>query len=98
MRYYSVRVTLVSHVFLFALLTCLVSSFGSEPAQAPAAKKKNARPPTHTVSPGSVIGKVQLDAVLDATEMQPVKIETKTWSDLAVIDAVQHGARVQKGD
>lgn len=30
--------------------------------------------------------------------MAPVKLETKAWTDLTVLEAVAHGARVKKGD
>jgi multidrug efflux pump subunit AcrA (membrane-fusion protein) len=42
--------------------------------------------------------KVTLDAILEATDMAPVKLETKAWTDLTVLEAVPHGARVRKGD
>jgi multidrug efflux pump subunit AcrA (membrane-fusion protein) len=41
---------------------------------------------------------VQVDAVFEAMEMQPVKIEPKGWMDFTVTEAVRHGARVRKGD
>ena len=42
--------------------------------------------------------KPQLDAVLEAVEMAPVKLEMKAWTDLTVLETVPHGARVSKGD
>lgn len=52
----------------------------------------------HTVARGVAKTKTQLDGVFEATEMQPVKIETLVWTDLTVLEAVAHGARVHKGD
>src|SRR5207244_9488546 len=42
--------------------------------------------------------KPQLDAVFEAVEMAALKLEAKTWTDLTVLEAVPHGARVKKGD
>ena len=42
--------------------------------------------------------KAQFDAIFEATAMAPVKIEAKAWTDLSVLEAVPHGARVRKGD
>src|SRR5262245_8905965 len=98
MIHYHHRLEMISYLPFAALLLCFAASFGAEPAQPSGSKKKTERPPTHTVARGSVKGKVQLDAVIEAAELQPVKIETKVWTDLAVLDAVPHGARVKQGD
>ena len=42
--------------------------------------------------------KPSLDAVFEAVEAFPLKLETKAWADLTVVEAVVHGARVKKGD
>ena len=53
---------------------------------------------TYTVKRGSIKKKVQLDAIFEATEMSPIKIQTKSVPEFTVIEAVAHGARVKKGD
>jgi len=53
---------------------------------------------THKVARGTLKTTVQLDAVVEAREMTPVKLSPKVWTDLTVVDAVPHGARVEKGD
>lgn len=53
--------------------------------------------PTHTVKKGTLQTKVQLDAILEATEMSPVRIQAKAVPELTVLEAVPHGARVTKG-
>ena len=55
-------------------------------------------PATHTIAKGALKPKAQLDAVFESAEMAPVKLETKAWSDLTVLEAVSHGAKVKKGD
>lgn len=55
-------------------------------------------PPTHTVSRAPAKPKAQFDAVVEAVEMTPIKLEPKTWTDFTVLEAVPHGARVKKGD
>ena len=64
----------------------------SAPAAAPdAAASSNT---VHTVARGTAKNKTQLDGVFEASEMQPVKIETLVWTDLTVLEAVSHGAQV----
>ena len=79
----------------------------TEPAQSPPAPTTatpspsappTLAPPTHTVARAPAKPKVTLDAILEATDMAPVKLETKAWTDLTVLEAVPHGARVRKGD
>ena len=98
MSYNSRRRKMVSQILLAAILVGVGPTFSAETSPLSASKKKTERTPTHTVTRGSVKGKVQLDAVVEAAEMQPVKIETKAWTDLTVVDAVAHGARVKRGD
>jgi len=67
-----------------------------------AGESKPVTPPTtaatHTIAKGALKPKVQLDAVFESAEMAPVKLETKAWSDLTVLEAVPHGGKVKKGD
>jgi HlyD family secretion protein len=53
---------------------------------------------THKVTRGTLKSTLQLDAVIEAREMTPVKLSPKIWTDLTVVDAVPHGSRVEKGD
>jgi len=93
-------------VLLWLLVCCLflgslgdaggASSAGGEAS--PAADKKSDGPATHTIARGMLKPKLQFDAVVEAVEMVPVKLEPKAWTDLTVLEAVPHGARVKKGD
>lgn len=77
---------------LHALLAAALATgaaFAADPKPTPA---------THTIARGALKAKVQLDAVFESLDMAPVKLETKAWTDLTVLEAVPHGARVKKGD
>ncbi len=79
---------------LLASALALSSTHAADPKPSPG--NSNA-PATHTIAKGTLKAKVQLDAVFESLEMTPVKLETKAWTDLTVLDAVAHGARVKKG-
>jgi len=72
----------------------------SKPAAAPAATTPAApkEPASHVTGRGSIKRVVQFDAVLEAVEMHPVRLEPKAWADMTVAEAVPHGARVRAGD
>jgi len=55
-------------------------------------------PPTHEITRGALSRTLQVDAVLEAIEMRPVRLEPKAWADLTVVEAVPHGTRVKAGD
>jgi len=74
------------------LVIALAAPFGVAAAESKADSK------THTIAKGALKPKVQLDAVFESADMTPVKLETKAWTDLTVLEAVAHGARVRKGD
>ena len=78
---------------LLASTLALGSAHAADPKPAPATNT----PAVHTIAKGSLKPKVQLDAVFESLEMAPVKLETKAWTDLTVLEAVAHGARVKKG-
>ena len=80
-----------------ALLAAGCASTGQPPSQ-PTPAKDTTTPATHTVARSPAKPKVQLEAVFEAAEMIPVKIEAKAWTDLTVLEAVPHGARVKKGE
>jgi hypothetical protein len=77
-----------------ALSTLALRPVAGAPSAVP--EKKPETPPTYTVARGALKAKAQLDAVVEAVEMLPVKLEPKLWSDLTVLEAVPHGARVKK--
>lgn len=68
----------------------------SAPAAAAPAPAK--RPATQTVARGSLKRTLALDAVVEAVEMRPMRLEPKAWMDLTVVEAVPHGTRVKSGD
>ena len=85
--------------FALAALVIVPGCVSVEPKRPTAeAKADAAAPTTHTVTRASAKAKPALDAVFEAVEMAPVKLEPKGWTDLTVLDAVAHGARVRKGD
>ncbi len=63
-----------------------------------AASGKPERPETHVVGRTALKAKLQLEAIFEAVEMEPVKLTPESWSDLTVVEAVPHGRRVNKGD
>jgi RND family efflux transporter MFP subunit len=87
-----------------ALITVLNSAplaAAPEPSSVPEAERKPAKSvdvPIYTVKRGTLKRKVQLDAIFEAVEMNPVRIQTKTVPEFTVIEAVPHGARVKKGE
>lgn len=79
-----------------ALLLIPLAASAADPKSA--AETKPASAATHTIAKGALKAKVQLDAVFESLDMTPVKLETKAWTDLTVLDAVAHGAKVRKGE
>jgi HlyD family secretion protein len=59
---------------------------------------KPSSPTTYTVRKGSLKPSPSLEAIVEATEMSPIKIEPNVWTDFTVVEIVPHGARVKKGD
>lgn len=53
---------------------------------------------THVAGTGTIKTKAQLDAVAESLQMEAIRLTPKVWTDLTVIEAVPHGARVKKGD
>ena len=69
---------------------------GQSAAAAP--EKKSETNSIATVTRGALKGKVQLEAVFEAADMRPLKLEPHVWADLTVLEAVPHGKAVRKGD
>jgi HlyD family secretion protein len=75
-----------------------------EPAS-PAATNKPAKeepaappPPTYTVKREPFKIQVELDGVFESREMTEIIIHPEEWAVFSVEEAVEHGARVKKGD
>jgi len=95
------RTFFLKHGFSCAVVAALSATpglFAADGGTPSAPEKKPEGPATHTIARGALKPKVQLDAVVEAVEMAPVKLEPKAWTDLTVLEAVSHGARVKKGD
>ena len=84
-----------TRLLLFALFAVSLAPAATRAADA---KPADAKPATFTVTKGALKAKVQLDAVFESAEQTPVKLDAKVWTDLTVLEAVAHGARVKKGD
>ena len=54
--------------------------------------------PTHTVAPGGLKPKVQLDGVFESAEMEPLRLTPKAWMDLTIVEVAAPGTRVRQGD
>ena len=87
-----------STLFMAAVLAGLSCGAAESPVPATAAPKETNAPPTHTMTRAPAKSKAQFEAVLEAVEMAPLKLDAKAWTDLGVLEAVPHGIRVKKGD
>ncbi len=76
---------------LFALGGLLAFSVG-------AAEKKPEVPATHKVKAAPFTIEVKLAGVFAAKKSHEIQLKTKSWADLKVLEAVPHGAMVNKGD
>jgi HlyD family secretion protein len=65
---------------------------------ASAADKKPEAPATHKVKAAPFTIEVKLNGVFAAKNAHEVRLKTKSWADLKVLEAVPHGASVKKGD
>ncbi len=54
--------------------------------------------PTHTVTRELIKIEVVLQGVIEAENMATVTIEPEAWTQLKVVEAVDHGARVRQGE
>jgi len=64
-------------------------------AEKPASKPK---PDTVKVKRGPFRIEVELSGVFEAQKTAEIVLRPKQWSELKVLDAVEHGAAVQRGD
>jgi len=69
-------------------------------AEKPSAEKPASRPKSDTVKVkrGPLKIEVKLSGVFEAQKTAEIVLRPKQWSELKVLDAVEHGATVQRGD
>ena len=87
--------TFVCSAFLTLTLGTSSSLSAPAPSTTPELERKPGKVveiPSYTVKKGTLKKKVQLDAIFEAAEMTPIKLQTKTVLEFTVIDAVAHGA------
>lgn len=94
----SPRSTYCGAMLLSALLAGAGCTHVKQPQTTATSAPTNATPATHTLARAAAKAKPQFDAVFEALEMAPVKLEPKVWTDLTVLEAAPHGTRVKKGD
>lgn len=63
-----------------------------------AAKPEAPKLPTHTVQKQVFKVEVTVDGVFESKKMTPVSFWPEAWEDLLILEAVEHGAEVKKGD
>jgi multidrug resistance efflux pump len=66
----------------------------AKPDSKPAAKKRK----THKVEPKRLKIAVTLDGTFVARTMEEVPLRPETWSDYEIVEVVEHGAKVRKGE
>ena len=63
-----------------------------------AAEEKESKAEVHTVRAGRFRVVVPLDGAFVSQRVEEVSLRPETWSDFTVIEAVDHGQKVRKGD
>lgn len=84
-------------MFRLALGAVLAAGLLAASGRLVADDEKPAAKPTHHVKKGPLKIVVKLDGVLEAREMTPISVDAEAWHNLSVLEAVEHGARVEKG-
>lgn len=84
-------------MFRNALGAVLAALALAAPARLMADDDKPAAKPTHHVKKGPLKIVVKLDGVLEAREMKPISVDAEAWHNLSVLEAVEHGTRVEAG-
>ena len=70
-----------------------------KPAESkPTAKDESPKPETHTVKADMLKIDLELEGVFVAQKMTPVELRPESWSSFKVVEAIEHGAEVEKGD
>ena len=71
----------------------------AKPAEStPADKSEPSKPATYTVKADLLKIDLELEGVFVAQTMTPVELRPESWSNFKVVDAVEHGEEVKKGD
>lgn len=71
----------------------------AKPAESkPDAKPASSEPATHTVKADLLKIDLELDGVFVAQTMTLVELRPESWSSFKVVEAVEHGEQVEKGD
>jgi len=55
-------------------------------------------PATHTVKAGPFELSVELEGTLESTRATAIAVKPESWADLTVVETVEHGQTVKKGD
>ncbi|MBN1443999.1 MAG: hypothetical protein JXA90_14915, partial [Planctomycetes bacterium] len=94
--------TLLRCPFLSAALlplALLLPAAAEEPeAEAPPGDAPPPAETTFTVKKAPLRIEVSLDGVFESRALHEISLRPQEWKDLAVLEAVSHGARVRKGD
>ena len=61
-------------------------------------KKKDKKPEPHTVERKPIKIEEEVEGIFVAKEMHEVALRPESWSQYKVVEAVEHGAQVKKGD
>jgi len=70
-----------------------------QPQQTKAPEKpSSSKQSLHTVKRGPLVISVALDGVFEARNTHEIALRPKQWSSFRVLDAVEHGRRVKRGD
>lgn len=69
-----------------------------EPTQKPeTSKSETSKPETHKVARGPLVIQLSLDGVFEARRMHELVLRPEAWSAFKVVEAAEHGDRVDKG-
>jgi len=87
---------------LFAASGLLAGSAGARAAETADAKGKGDKPAAkenvHTVAAEPLNVNLEFNATVESRDVSEVSVVPEEWNDLVVEKAVEHGARVRKGD
>ena len=86
---------------LLTILTAALEPYAARGNSSDTPKTGNEAPgsgPSRNVTRGRLERTIEVDAMVEPTEMRPISVAARTWSELSVVEAVPHGAKVKKGD
>ncbi len=70
----------------------------TDPAKDEAETAKDAAPATHTVKAALFELSVEIDGTFESARMTEIALSPEAWGDLTVVETVDHGTLVKKGD